>query len=402
MANKKVSLIRLCKTDAGWKRLPIVIGKNGKIRPGYALVNGEPVLFPEGHYELRMYEGKRTVYRNVGEDAAEALAAQQKHTHLLLAKDSADSAGVQIVGEVAGRQSLSKKKDEYIQRHLAKGQVRASETATIAIDDFLEATRLIYADQITEASVLTFYTFLRKRGNQDRTIYNKHVSLFGWFKWMGLDTRKLAEKPPSYTEREVEIFHQEDLKVLLDSCTGYQRIVFETLLKTGVRMQEGMHLEWTNVDFRAKKIRVRERLDNDTADDVRIKDRAERSVPLPDDLALALKQWKKDRPNTHLVLGTANDTPNWKWLLMLKRAVRKAGLNCGRCKGCKGKTKECHLWKIHQFRATYTTMLLRSGVDVRTVMSYTGHADMATVMRYLTPADGDHTQSKINAISWTA
>jgi integrase len=400
VANKKVSLVRVCKTDAGWKRLPIVMGRNGKIRPGYALVNGEAVLFPEGYYALRRYEGKKTVYEAVGNDAADALAAQQRKTHLLLAKNSADAAGVKIVGEISGRVSLSKKRDEYIQRHLAKGQVRASETSTIAIDDFIEATRHTYADQITEASVLTFYTFLRKRGNQDRTIYNKHVSLFGLFKWLGLDTKKLAERPPSYTEKEVSVFHPEDLKTLFDSCSGYQKVVFETLLKTGMRMQEAMHLEWTNVDFRTKKIRVRERLDDDTENDVRIKDRAERSIPLSDDLALSLKQLKKDRPKSHLVLGTANDTPNWKWLQMLKRAVRKAELNCGRCKGCKS-TAECSRWKIHQFRATYTTMLLRGGVDVRTVMSYTGHADMATVMRYLTPADSKHTQSKINSIEWT-
>ena len=402
MANRKVTLVRYCKTENGWRRYPAVIGRNGKIRPGYALVNGEPVLYAEGHYEIRFYKGDKPIHRNVGTNAQDALLERDREAQLLVARDAAAAGGAVLV-ETSGRVNLLKKKDEFIERHKAKGQERASETATIAIDDFLEATGHVYASQIEEASVLKFYKYLRGKGNQDRTIYNKHVSLFGWFKWMKLDIAKLADRPPSYTEKEVAIFHGEDLKTLLASCTRYQRIVFETLLKTGLRMQEGMHLEWSNVDFRTKKIRVRERLDSDAqVQDVRIKDRAERSVPLPDDLASLLQEWKKERPGTHLVLGTKYDTPNWKWLPMLKRVVRNAGMNCGRCRGCKGAAMECSRWKIHQFRATYTTMLLRGGVDVRTVMSYTGHADMATVMRYLTPAGDAHTQSKINSIEWTA
>jgi hypothetical protein len=35
-------------------------------------------------------------------------------------------------------------------------------------------------------------------------------------------------------------------------------------------------------------------------------------------------------------------------------------------------------------------------------MKYTGHEDMATVMRYLRPAEDVHTQAKINSIKWTA
>jgi hypothetical protein len=33
-------------------------------------------------------------------------------------------------------------------------------------------------------------------------------------------------------------------------------------------------------------------------------------------------------------------------------------------------------------------------------MQYTGHSDMATVMRYLNPAELPDTQKKINSIAW--
>lgn len=33
-------------------------------------------------------------------------------------------------------------------------------------------------------------------------------------------------------------------------------------------------------------------------------------------------------------------------------------------------------------------------------MKFTGHADLATIMRYLSPAEGDETQKKVTAIDW--
>ena len=117
--------MRLCKTPTGWRRLPIVMGANGKVRPGYALLNGKPVLL-EGHYELRAYEGTRTVYQNVGNNAADALAAQQRESHLMIARDAASLAGAEVIAPELKRVNLLVKKDEFIQRHLDRGQIRAS------------------------------------------------------------------------------------------------------------------------------------------------------------------------------------------------------------------------------------------------------------------------------------
>ncbi|MGP8175905.1 MAG: tyrosine-type recombinase/integrase [Terracidiphilus sp.] len=129
-----------------------------------------------------------------------------------------------------------------------------------------------------------------------------------------------------------------------------------------------------------------------------VKDREERTVPIPADLVGHLKEWK-EKHGGRLVLGTSNDTPNWKWLPLLKRLAHKAGLNCGHCQSCR-EHDECERWYLHQFRATYATYLLRSGIDPRTVMKYTGHADMETIIRYLSPAEPPDTQGKINSIAW--
>ena len=401
MANRKVTLVRLRKTEDGWKRYPAAVGRNGKIRPGYVVVKGKQLHYAEGTYQLRTYKGDKTVYDSVGTDAADALAALQRKSHLLRAKHSAAAAGVQVVGDVvAKRPTLHVKRDEFIKRLQSKGHQRASETAKLAIDDFLAATDLTYVDEVNDEAFIRFYEFLRKRGNGNRTIYNKHISLFGFFKWLKLDTKQLAEKAPDYTEREVEVYDPEDLKVLFGAADEYQKVVFEAYLKSGMRMQEGMFLEWPNLDFRKKLIRVRERLDSDLPN-VTIKDRAERSIPLTDELAETLQKWKHKRPKSRLVLGTENDTPNWKFLLMLKRLARRSGLNCGHCTGCRN-TNECSLWTLKKFRATYTTMMLRAGVDPRTLMEWTGHEDLATIMKYLAPLKSEEAQRLINGVKWTA
>ena len=66
MPNRKVTLVRLCKTESGWRRYPAVIGRNGRVRPNFVVVDGRQREYPEGRYQLRMYEGSRMIYRDVG------------------------------------------------------------------------------------------------------------------------------------------------------------------------------------------------------------------------------------------------------------------------------------------------------------------------------------------------
>ncbi|MGD0737744.1 MAG: hypothetical protein ABR976_21635 [Terracidiphilus sp.] len=64
MANKKVILVRLCKTAKGWRRYPAAVGKNGRIKPNFVIVDGQEREFKEGRYQLRTYEGTRMVYKD--------------------------------------------------------------------------------------------------------------------------------------------------------------------------------------------------------------------------------------------------------------------------------------------------------------------------------------------------
>src|ERR1019366_1549790 len=97
MMAQKVALYYTCKTKQGWKRYPAAMGRNGKIRPLYAQVGDAQKLYPEGHYDLRHTENRKTIWTNVGVDAAAAHAEQLQAAKRFKVRAAADDAGIQIV-----------------------------------------------------------------------------------------------------------------------------------------------------------------------------------------------------------------------------------------------------------------------------------------------------------------
>src|ERR1700677_3917070 len=129
MANRKVCLTRYCKTENGWRRYVVAMGRNGRIRPHFVIINGEQRgPYPEGHYDLRMYEGRKVRYKNVGKDPTDALSARDREIHLLAARDSAKSAGIQLVEDTDARINLRKRQAKFLTRQTDRGHSRAAET----------------------------------------------------------------------------------------------------------------------------------------------------------------------------------------------------------------------------------------------------------------------------------
>jgi integrase len=396
MANRKVVLLRYCKTEKGWRRYPVAIGGNGRIRPSFVLVNGKPCEYAEGHYELRSYQGSKPVYRNVGTNAQDALQEREREVQLLIARDAAVAGGAVLVEET-GRILLSRQADKFVQAAFDRDASVVAKAYRLAINEFLSVTGKTYADQVTADDLTAYHLALKKRGCSARTVHNRHMSVKAFLRGCGLSETVKGKKAPKYDKTLPEIFETGDLNPFFASLSDpYHRVVFNLLLKTGLREQEAMYLEWEDISFPTKTVTIHSK----PALGFRIKDKEERSVPVPNDLLKLLKEYKKANPKKRFVTGNVSDRPEIHLLRLLKGLVRKAGLNCGRCDGCKGR-EECERWFLHKFRATYCTQLLRSGLDLRTVQQMMGHSDIASTMRYLRPQEHAHTQSKINSIQWT-
>src|SRR5664279_3132084 len=115
LATQKVALYYTCKTSEGWKRYLAAIGRNGKIRPHYAQVGNAQRLYPEGHYDLRHTENRKTIWTNVGEDAAVAQAQQIQSAKKFAVRAAADEAGIQVV-EGPSRVNLAERAKAYHDR----------------------------------------------------------------------------------------------------------------------------------------------------------------------------------------------------------------------------------------------------------------------------------------------
>jgi integrase len=399
MANQKVTLMRYCRVDEGehavWKRYPVAFGKNGKIRPDYVRINTQQVHCPTGHYELRYYEGSKLRYENVGTNAQTALTKKIAKEKALAAKSAADVAGIQLV-EQEGRKNLRKEADLYIKDLENAGKKEALRQARHALAEFIPSTKKTFIDELKKDDFYDFYAALRKRGCSPRTVANKDQRLRSFLSFAGFDPKRLMPGKPKYEESLPTVYTAQEMGSLLNAADDYMRLVIELGLKCGLRELEIVYLEWADIHWQDKVLRVQGKAHWG----FRVKDSEQRDVPIPDDLFAHLEVWKKGHGKDKLILGTKSDKPNMHLLRQLKRMVNRAGLDCKVCGGCTGEIKECEQWTLHKLRRTYATTLLRNGVDVRTVMKFCGWSDMETAMRYIRPAGSKETQKVISAIQF--
>ena len=397
MANKKVTLVRKCKTPNGWRRYPVVMAANGKVRPDAVIADGKEATFPNGHYELRFYVGSKVAYERIAGNATEALAALKLAQKRSNAVAMASDAGVRVVEE-AGRRMLRAEYKRFIQAAKDRGSKEAAEVYALALEEFLAGCPKVFVDELAKEDVTRFHVALKARGMAARTVHNRHMSVRAFIIALGLDPKALAGKAPRFDKTLPEIFEPGDLAAFFESLdTIYNRLFFTLLLKTGLREREAMHLEWSDISFAHRTLKVRSKPQHKHF----IKDAEERELPLSDDLVAALESYRAD--NDHRLIfgrrGGLVDAPDGHLLRRCKSLAHKAALNCNQCDTCE-KRKECERWFLHKFRATYCTTLLRSGLDLRTVQSLMGHADLASTMRYLRPAGSSEIQGKVNAVTW--
>ena len=196
------------------------------------------------------------------------------------------------------------------------------------------------------------------------------------------------------------MYPQEQLDTLIAASSPYHALAWKCFYKFGFRDEELAFLEKTNIDLERKVAMVRFKpkgsFDWNPELEWKPKDKEERDVPIPDSLVTKLKNWFDAHPDTRFVVGTGNDRPNIKFLKALKSDWRRAGLNCGTCKGCLGRKKECGDAYLHKFRSTYLTRML-SKTNSRNVQKLAGHSSIVTTERYLCPAATEQLQDAVNA-----
>ncbi len=208
-----------------------------------------------------------------------------------------------------------------------------------------------------------------------KAMFNKLVAL----KQITENPIKLVSKLPGPESRPVEFLDKSEVDAFLQAArTSILYPVFYTFLKTGMRKGELINLEWTDVDFTRKRLRIINK------ENYSPKWYKERYIPFDDKLAEILQSVYKAShryvfPNKR---GRARDN---NLLREVQRIARKAGI-------------QKHI-TLHMLRHTYASHLVMAGESLTTIKALLGHSDFQTTLRYahLSP---DHLSSAVTKLPY--
>jgi len=158
----------------------------------------------------------------------------------------------------------------------------------------------------------------------------------------------------------------EEIKILLENCGDFMYPILYTFLYTGMRKSELEYLEWKDVDFERKKLKIR-------AKENWVPKTSEREIPISNGLVNLLQKHKKTKHGSLVFHKKGKQIePN---------SLRKKLLSI---------TKKCgfpDVTKIHTLRHTFASHLVMKGVDLPTVKKLMGHSNIDTTMIYSHLAD---------------
>jgi integrase/recombinase XerD len=191
------------------------------------------------------------------------------------------------------------------------------------------------------------------------------VSVLGrdWRLFQYLRARSESRLPAVLSREEVR-------SILACVRTAHNHAFLSTVYACGLRLQEAMFLEISDIDAARMMIHVH-----------RGKGAKDRFVPLPrSTLALLREHWKHHR-NPRLLFpaygrdsrsGGLSTTPMAK--SSVQGAFRRAKFAAGIHKSAVS---------VHTLRHAYATHLLEAGVNLRVIQRYMGHSSLETTMVYL-------------------
>lgn len=183
---------------------------------------------------------------------------------------------------------------------------------------------------------------------------------------VGLTVRVPEVDQKVLTTSEVETF-------LSEAKTTQHRFypIWVAALMTGMRSGELFGLEWNDIDFENRIIRVTKQWTSKSGFGP-TKTQKARVVPISESFSVFLKEWKLKRdPSVNFVLPQLSEWICGEQAKVTREFCAAIGITPV---------------KFHDLRATFITNLLASGVSLARVMAIVGHTQIKTTNGYLRKA----------------
>ena len=172
-------------------------------------------------------------------------------------------------------------------------------------------------------------------------------------------------------KRLPSVLSREEVNCILSKVATFHNFVFlSTIYSCGLRLQEGLFLQVSDIDGKRKLIHVH-----------RGKGAKDRYVPLPDTTYALLRRYWVTHRNPDLIfpaLGRGHNLGPTSLTPMAIDSVQGAFRQAKIVAGIKKRRVS-----IHTLRHSYATHLLEAGVNIRAIQRYLGHGQLETTMVYL-------------------
>lgn len=184
------------------------------------------------------------------------------------------------------------------------------------------------------------------------------------------------------------VLSRDEVKRILAKVDAFHNYVYlVTVYTCGLRLQEALHLEVSDIDGARKMIHVH-----------RGKGAKDRYVPLPEDtLELLRKYWRTHR-NSKLIFPAVGRSRVKAPTSTIPMSIEGVQGGLRRAKVAAGITKKGV--STHTLRHSYATHLLEAGVNLRVIQKNLGHTSIETTLIYLhlTNAGQEDAYQIINSI----
>ena len=239
-------------------------------------------------------------------------------------------------------------------------------------------------DRIGRREIEAFIAHMSRTGRSTKTILNALGILHSIFEyarregWVTVNPCTLVDKPRAAEgDPDIRFLEPEEIEALLrgvpdDDLGRVERRMYLAATMTGMRQGELLALRWRDIDWPARRVRVRRNYVRGEFGTPKSK-RSSRSVPLADRLAGELDRLHQETSYRHddeLVFAHPHTGKPIDRSRLLKRF--KAALRRG----------EVRPVRFHDLRHTFGTRMAAQGVPMRALQEMMGHRDFKTTLIY--------------------